>query len=44
MFPEKVNMDSLGYYQTANDNYDDVFVNAVKALNRKTANVKTETI
>ena len=35
VFPEKVSMDNLGYYQTAYGDYDAVFVQAFKALNNK---------
>ena len=35
VFPEKVSMDNMGYYQTAYGDYDAVFVQAFKALNSK---------
>ena len=35
VFPEKVSMDNMGYYQTAYGDYDAVFVQAFKALNNK---------
>ncbi|MCK7589764.1 tail fiber domain-containing protein [Subsaxibacter sp. CAU 1640] len=42
VFPEKVSMDNMGYYQTAYGDYDPIFVEAIKELNSKIETLETE--
>jgi len=40
VFPSKVSKDNLGYYQTAYGDYDPLFVQAIKALDKKVKEVE----
>ena len=42
VFPEKVTMDNLGYYQTAYGDYDPIFVEAIKELKLEVDTLKEE--
>lgn len=42
VFPKKVTMDNLGYYQTAYGDYDALFVQSIKALNDKINKLEAE--
>ncbi len=42
VFPTKVTMDNLGYYQTAYGDYDPIFVEAIKELYTKIETLKEE--
>ncbi|WP_426431618.1 tail fiber domain-containing protein [Winogradskyella sp. HB-48] len=42
VFPEKVTKDNLGFYQTSYGDYDAVFVQAIKELNKKIESLETE--
>ena len=44
VFPTKVSMDNLGYYQTAYGDYDPLFIQAIKELNSKIQTLETEKI
>ncbi len=39
VFPSKVSKDKLGYYQTAYGDYDPIFVEAIKELNKQVKNL-----
>lgn len=42
VFPENVQMDNLGYYQTAYGTYDAMYVQAIKALYKKIENLENK--
>ena len=42
VFPENVELDNLGYYQTAYGTYDAMYVQAIKALNNKLESLEAE--
>ncbi len=42
VFPSKVSKDNLGYYQTAYGDYDPIFVEAIKELNKKINRLEQE--